>query len=142
MIELTKGEMMVRITYDHVHLISRDPLEAAKFYENMFAAKRVIVAKDPYGRIRVELGIEGTRLIIRAADENIKLVEDNPEHRYGLEHFCLRVDDLETLVADIKRKGATILKDITQLPTARIANIMAPDNVKIELLQRIQPTVK
>ncbi len=130
---------MAQFIFDHVHLVSKDPETSAKFYEDFFEAKRVLVGKDATGLNMIQLTIGDTRLIIRAADEKIKLIEDSPQKRYGLEHFCIRVDNLEAVVANMKRKNVKFLMGITQLPKSKVANVMAPDNIKVEVLQRNEP---
>ena len=129
---------MPRYIYDHVHLVSPDPLSAATFYELAFDAKRVAAGQYPDGGTRVELDIEGTRLLIRSPRGVHQSAEDNPDKRHGMEHFGLRTDDIEAAVADLKVKGVKFIEEVrVSLPTgSKIAFIMAPDNVKIELLQR------
>ena len=143
---------MPRYKYDHVHLISPTPFEAAAFYEQVFNAKRVSVGKYPDGGTRVELNIEGTRIIIRSLGYEGTLATDNPQKRYGLEHICFGTDDIEAAVADLKKKGARfvrydrkIIKYVTEeiglslsaVPEGnKVVFVMAPDNVLIELSQR------
>ncbi len=46
--------------YDHVHLISSDPVKTAEFYEKMFDARRVSVSELGAGRVSVELDLNGS----------------------------------------------------------------------------------
>ena len=56
--------------------------------------------------------------------------------RYGLEHFGLRVDDIEVVIAKMKQAGVPILQDIKKTTSGnRIAFVHGPDNVMIELSQ-------
>lgn len=128
---------MVRYMYDHVHLISPNPVKAAEFYEQAFGATRVAVGQYPEGGTRVELRLEGTRLLIRTPVDTRCTAQDAPGTRHGLEHFGIRTDDIETAVTDLKAKGVQFLGDITvsSATGARIAFLMAPDNVMIELVQ-------
>lgn len=129
---------MAKYIYDHVHLISPDPVGAANFYEQAFNARRVATGQYPEGGTRVELSLEGTRLLIRTPRAVTDSAEDTPGKRNGLEHFGIRTDDIETAVADLKAKGVKFIEDIrVSLPTgSKIAFLMAPDNVMIELVQR------
>jgi lactoylglutathione lyase len=131
---------MARFMYDHVHLISPNPVKAAEFYEQAFAATRVAVGQYPEGGTRVELSIEGTRLLIRTPVDPNGTAEDAPGTRHGLEHFGIRTDDIESAVADLKAKGVRFIEDIKLSPAtgSRIAFLMAPDNVMIELVQPAQ----
>ena len=57
--------------------------------------------------------------------------------KQGLDHFGLRVDDMDEAVAELKRRGAQFtLEPRTIRPGVRIAFVQAPDNVRIELLER------
>jgi lactoylglutathione lyase len=129
---------MLRYKYDHIHLISPDPKGAATFYERAFDAKRVADGKYPDGGLRIELAIEGTRLLIRTPNTAEQSAKDNPEGRLGLEHFGLSVDNIEAAVADLKAKDVKIIQEVqVSMPSgAKIAFVMAPDNVMIELLQK------
>jgi catechol 2,3-dioxygenase-like lactoylglutathione lyase family enzyme len=125
---------MPKYSYDHVHLVSADPIKAAEFYERVFGAKRVFVRPSPAGN-SVELSIEGTRLLIRPPRDD-KSKEDAPRQRRGLEHFGLRTNDIKGAVADLKAKGVKILDEIMVAPTgSTVAFLQAPDNVVIELVQ-------
>jgi catechol 2,3-dioxygenase-like lactoylglutathione lyase family enzyme len=61
-----------------------------------------------------------------------------PRERYiGLDHFGLRVDDLDRTATDLKNRGASFALEPTTLrPGLRIAFLSAPENVRIELLER------
>ncbi|MFC1860500.1 VOC family protein [Chloroflexota bacterium] len=128
---------MAAYQYDHVHIISRDPEKAAKFYEMAFDAKRVEVAARTDGRVSAELNIKGTRLLLISARDKSQSADDSPRRRYGLEHFGLRTDNLEAAVADLKAKGVKFVDEIRLLPSgAKIAFLQAPDNVLVELVER------
>ena len=47
--------------YDHIHLVSLNPLETAQFYEEMFDARKVAETKLPDGRNSVSLDLNGSR---------------------------------------------------------------------------------
>ncbi len=129
---------MPQYVYDHVHLVSPDPRRAAAFYERAFNAKLVAEGKYPEGGTRVELELGGTRLLIRSPRGTGQSTEDAPVKRLGLEHFGVRVDNIEAAVAELKAKGIKLLEEIrVSAPTgAKIAFLMAPDNVMIEIVQR------
>jgi catechol 2,3-dioxygenase-like lactoylglutathione lyase family enzyme len=124
--------------YDHIHIISPDPEKSARFYEKVFNAKMVAVTPHPQGGNRVELSIQGTRLLIKPPRDAGQSAEDVPAKRLGLEHWGLGTDDIEAAVADLKANGATILEGIksaTPPSTAKVAFVMGPDNVMIEVVQ-------
>ncbi len=125
---------MPQYSYDHVHLVSPDPQKAAKFYEQAFNAKVVSASTT-----RVELRVEGTRILIRSPRDASQSSGDDPVKRTGLEHFGFYTDDLQAAVADLKAKGVRFLDEtrVSASSGPRIAFLMAPDNVMIELVQRM-----
>jgi len=123
--------------FGHAHLVSADPLKAAEFYERMFNAKRDNVRELGAGRVSVGLDIKGIRLMIMNARDESQSAEDSPKKRYGLEHFGLYTDNLDAAVADLKAKGVRFVDEISVGSSgAKIAFLMAPDNVLIELVER------
>jgi lactoylglutathione lyase len=127
---------MPEYRYDHVHLVSADPLKAAEFYETAFGARRVSVGKFPDGGARVELNLGGVRLLLRPPRNSSQTAQDNPRQRQGLEHFGLTTPNIEVAVADLKAKGIKFQDELATLPTGvKMAFIIAPDNVSIELMQ-------
>lgn len=123
--------------YDHVHLISPDPEKTAQFYEMAFKAKRVSAGKRPGGGSSVEVNIKGTRLLIMTPRDESQSVEDFPKRRHGLEHFGLQTDNIEAAITDLKAKGVNIVTEIREArPGVKIAFLMAPENVLIELVEK------
>lgn len=124
--------------YDHIHLISPDPVKTAEFYEDAFQATRVSVSERPNGGKSVETNIKGTRILIMTPRNNGQSNEDSPKKRQGLEHFGLQTDDIEKAVADLKMKNVNIVDEIREIrPGVKIAFVMAPENVLIEIVQKV-----
>ncbi len=128
---------MPKFSYDHVHLVSADPVKAADWYKKAFDAKVIDIGKYPDGGDRVELTLEGTRILIRSPRDAKQAVADVPKSRRGLEHFGLKVDNMKAAVAYIKGKGIPFLEEPRiSLPSGHtVAFLMAPDNVMIELVE-------
>ena len=60
----------------------------------------------------------------------------NPGIHYGLEHFGLIVQDLESELIRLENLGAPTLDGPLDIGNGRkVAFIKAPDNVRIELMQ-------
>ena len=120
--------------YDHIHLISPDPVKTAEFYEEMFNAKRVSVGELGEGRVSVMLDLNGSRVLVMSQQGT------GPSDRvddYGLEHFGIRTDNLEAAVAELKAKGVKFKEEIREIrPGVKISFLWAPENVLIELLER------
>lgn len=121
---------------DHIHILSRDPEAAARYYRKMFDAK-VIESVGPDGSPRIDLELDGITLFIFRVGPEEKL-PDSPIDRYvGLDHFGLRVDDLDRVAAELKRRGAEFAMEPKTLRAGlKIAFLRAPENVRIELLER------
>ena len=122
--------------FDHIHLISPDPEKTAEFYEMAFDARRVAVTPRPSGGVSVELNIKGARLLIMSARDESQSAEDSPKKRYGLEHFGLQTDNLDAAVADLKAKGVRFVEERVAPSGTKIAFLLAPENVLIELVER------
>jgi lactoylglutathione lyase len=124
--------------FDHIHLNSRDPEMAAEYYRTTFGA-RVVASVQLDGQPRFDVDLNGLMIFIA-------LVPDQPEDglrpddmSIGLAHFGLRVDDLDDAVAELRRRGATIAVEpylSTRRKGLRVAFVEAPENVRIELLER------
>ena len=122
--------------YDHIHLISPAPLKTAEFYERMFNAKRVSVRELGAGRVSVELDLNGSRVLVMSRRVQPETAPSSPETDYGLEHFGIRTDDLETAVAELKAKGVQFKEEIREIrPGFKISFLWAPENVLIELME-------
>ena len=121
--------------YDHMHLRSRDVKKTAEYYHQMFDAK-IVESVQSDGRPRTDLDLNGLTIFI--APVTTAAVPSAPSDPYvGLDHFGLRVDDMDVAVAELKRRGASFtMEPRTIRPGVKIAFIQAPDNVRIELLER------
>ena len=128
---------MLSYWYDHVHLISLNPVKTAEFYERMFNAKRVSVGELGAGRVSVELDLNGSRVLVMSRRVQPETAPSSSEPAHGLEHFGIRTDDLEAAVADLKAKGVQFKEEIREIrPGVKISFLWAPENVLIELLEK------
>lgn len=122
--------------FEHIHLLSRDPKTTAQYYHKMFDAK-VIETVQPDGSTRIDLDLNGLAIFILrvAPEENVAVSPAGPY--LGLDHFGLRVNNLDEAAAELKRRGCEFVKEPrTVRPGLRIAYIRGPENVRIELLER------
>jgi catechol 2,3-dioxygenase-like lactoylglutathione lyase family enzyme len=124
------------IFFDHIHLISFDPLAAARWYVEKLGGSIASTA-EVRGAPQVLLAFEGATIIIRG-----KRPGEAPAERQGLQwgvdHFGFQVrGDLDTYCNELKRKGVVFTIDPMNFgPNLRIAFLQAPDGVIIELLKR------
>lgn len=125
---------MPAYTYDHIHLRSRDPMDTARYFHRMFDAE-IIESVQSDGKPRVDLDINGLTIFIAPADESVPEGPEGPH--LGLDHFGLRVGDLDEAVTELKSRGAEFaVEPYTLRPGLRIAFVRAPGDVRIELLER------
>jgi len=122
--------------YDHMHLRTRDVKKTAEYYQRVFGAK-ILESIQSDGRPRTDLDLDGLTIFLAPVAADAAVPSAPAELYIGLDHFGLRIDDMETAVAELKRRGATFkMEPRTIRPGVKIAFIEAPDNVRIELLER------
>ncbi len=127
---------MPTYTYDHIHLRTRDPEATARYYNEMFGAK-IIESVQSDGQKRIDLDIKGLTVFIARVSPDDDVPPAPPEPHMGLDHFGLRVDNLDEAAADLRQRGAEFTLEPRDLrPGLRLAYIRAPDDVRIELLER------
>ncbi len=133
---------MLKFWYDHVHIVAPDPVKTAEFYEKAFNAKRVSIQHRSDGRTLAELSLSGSRLLIISPFPSEVRNPDSPSKYYGLEHFGIQTDNLDEAVKSLKAMGVNFVQEITVSlrPGLRIAFLMAPDNVLIELMELNKPS--
>lgn len=125
--------------YDHMHLRSRDVKKTAEYYRQMFDAE-IVESIQSDGKPRTDLDLNGLTIFIAAVPPDAATPPAPAEPYVGLDHFGLRVDDMDEAVAELKRRGASFtMEPRTLRPGVKIAFVRAPDNVRIELLERSRP---
>jgi len=127
---------MAVFTYDHIHLRSPDAEATASWYADMFGAE-IIRSVQSDGRPRLDLKLGGVAVFIAQVPPEQAVAEPPQPPYLGLEHIGLRVDGIDEVVAELKRKGAEFtVEPKTIRPGVRIAFLRGPQNVHIELLDR------
>jgi lactoylglutathione lyase len=127
---------MATYSYDHIHLRSRDPMATAQYYHKMFDAK-IVESIQSDGQPRIDLDINGLTVFIARVPADADIAEAPVDPHLGLDHFGLRVDNMDEAAAELKQRGAEFtVEPRTIRPGVRIAFVRAPDNVRIELLER------
>ena len=127
---------MPKYTYDHIHLRTKQPEEMASWFEKMFDA-RVIHSVQSDGFSRTDLDIDGLMVFIAPVPADEHMLSNPSDPHLGLDHFGFRVDNLEETVAELKSRGADMAREPRTIrPGVHVAFVRAPDDVRIELLQR------
>jgi catechol 2,3-dioxygenase-like lactoylglutathione lyase family enzyme len=108
----------------------------AQYYHQMFDAK-IIESIQSDGRPRIDLDLNGLTIFIAQVPAHAEMPAAPAEPYLGLDHFGLRVDNLDEATAELKRRGATfVVEPRTIRPGVKIAFVQGPDDVRIELLER------
>jgi lactoylglutathione lyase len=126
---------MAKFTFDHLHILSRDPEATAVYYERMFGAE--VIRSLQQGKPRVDIKLGAVAIFILDVSQDTK-VGPAPAHTHlGLDHFGLEVKGIDAVCAELKAKGAVLSMEPTTIrPGVRIAFVTGPENVSIELLER------
>jgi len=108
----------------------------AQYYHKMFDA-RIVESIQSDGQPRIDLDINGLTVFIARVPPEATIPPAPVNPHLGLDHFGLRVDNLEDAVAELKRRGAEFaVEPRTIRPGVKIAFVRGPDDVRIELLER------
>lgn len=124
------------VGFDHVHLVSEDPLAAAGWYVDRLGGK-IVKTVEMKGAPQVYISFGDAMVLIRGERPD-EQVAGKPRLEWGLDHFGLRVrGDFNAFCDSLRQKGVAFSMEPTDInPTTRIAFIDAPDGVSIELLDR------
>ena len=126
---------MLDCTWDHVHLRSPDPEATAVWFERVLDAQ--VIRTVQQGKPRVDLKLGGADVFIApvAAGDGVNAPPQTPYQ--GLDHFGLFVKNLDTVVADLKKKGVEFtMEPNSPRPGIKICFIRGPQGISIELLER------
>lgn len=126
-------------SFDHIHIYSKTPEESAKFYIKNLGAKE-IYQKEGDGGIKKFLTLAGQTIVLgplptdRSSSNSETRPSDKQEHHIGLDHFGIRVKNLNEAIEELRDKGVEILAEpIKGSAGISYAFISAPDGVVIEL---------
>jgi catechol 2,3-dioxygenase-like lactoylglutathione lyase family enzyme len=126
---------MPAYSFNHIHLLTRDPKATAQYYNRMFGAK-IIESTQSDGKPRIDLELGGVSIYILRVPPEQNATPSPIEPYLGLDHFGLRVNNLDEAVAELKAKGAEFaVEPKTIRPGVRIAYVRGPENARIELVE-------
>ena len=83
--------------YDHMHVRSRDVKKTAEYYKQMFDAE-IVESIQSDGRPRTDLDLNGLTIFIATVPPDATTPPAPAEPYVGLDHFGLRVDDMDEAV--------------------------------------------
>ncbi len=124
---------------NHIHLKAPDPRKTAEWYTKAFNFKIVSdetrVFGDRFIRCTSEDG--GMAVNISGARTKETLGPGDASAHHGLEHFGFDTEDIEADIRRLEGLGARLLEGPIQNPNGpRIAFLRAPDDVRVELVER------
>ena len=124
------------VTFDHVHLVAKNPQATADWYAGKLGGK-IVRSLDVKGAPQIYVSFGGFIVIVRGQRPS-ESAEEKPGVQWGVDHFGVRVKgDFDGFCAELRKKGVTFSLEPTDFnPTTRIAFIDAPDGVSVELLNR------
>jgi lactoylglutathione lyase len=128
--------------FDHIHIISQNPQDAANWYVQMFGAD-IVADTVARGAPQIFLELGGKTLIIRGqrpgeaptAAREIQPYADYSSHNtWGTDHFGFLYH------GDLRAKGARFPVALKEDVGGRLlCYVAAPDGVSIELMQGSRP---
>ncbi len=125
-------------SFNHVHLKAPDPGKTADWYVKAFNFQ-IINDENPrpqgdrFIRCRTE---DGIAVNISSARTDESMGNGDADAHWGLEHFGIEVDDIESELKRLESLGAEVLEGPTHTSTGMsIAFIQAPNDVRIEVMQ-------
>lgn len=127
------------LTFDHVHLVSKNPQTAANWYVDKLGGK-IIKTMEVRGAPQIYVSF-GDAIVIVRGERPAETIAEKASLQWGIDHFGMQVKgDFDAFCAGLRSKGVAFSLDPTDFnPTTRIAFINAPDGVSVELLNRKAP---
>lgn len=130
--ELTMPGLTYR--FNHVHVFCSD-LEVTDRWLVEGMGAEVVERRDSAGVPATVLRLGGAQIILRGARPGENLTPPDSRH-FGTDHFGYEVDDLDATAAELKRRGVNFEVEPFQFrPGVRIAYVLGPDRVRIELVE-------
>ena len=117
----------------HIHLRVPNPEEAAQWYVDLFEAKILETWESAGVGTSVALEMGGTRFHFLGIPQNHHLPEATGGPQTGVDHFGLRTDDLERIVAHLQANEVEVLEPLRAGRNGSVCLIRGPGNVRIEL---------
>ena len=122
---------------NHIHIEASDPRKSAEWWVEAFNFEIVSdFTRDVGDRFIATRSENGITVNISSARTNETLGPGDAGVHEGIEHFGLDSKNLEADIERLQGLGAELLDGPLELGTVRICFMRAPDNVRIELIQR------
>ena len=126
---------------DHIHIHAADPMASIRFYESCFRAEHLGSIPSGEGGRNHGVLLGGQLLVISEFPPGMSPKEP-PEagdgallSGFGVAHFGLQTDDLDSALSRLRDAGAQIHGEPRQTDSIRFAYATVPDGVVIELVE-------
>ena len=122
--------------FHHVHIICKDLEKMIEFFTEGLGAG--LVRRKKFGTADgASLDLQGTTINLRVARADEKLEGDASRTVYGYNHIGLEVEEIEVAYTDLSAQGYSFFMPPTNIPELRIAFFRGPEDIVIELVQRM-----
>jgi catechol 2,3-dioxygenase-like lactoylglutathione lyase family enzyme len=122
--------------FHHVHIICKDLEKMIGFFTKGLGAD--LVRRKKFGTADgASLDLQGTTINLRVARADERMEGDASRTVYGYNHIGLEVEDIEAAFTDLSARGYSFFMPPTDIPDLRIAFFRGPEDIVIELVQRI-----
>ena len=116
------------VSFQHVHLKTRDVRATVDYYIDNFGATKK--AEMP-GR-GWQLDLHGTQLNITGI-----ISEQTHDQHYGIEHLAVVTDDYPATLAKLRDNGVTVLEELKGDRGNRVAFVAATDGAQVEVIEKV-----
>jgi predicted enzyme related to lactoylglutathione lyase len=116
------------LTFQHVHIKTRDVAKTVQYYIDNFGATKK--AEIPGRGWQVDL--HGTQLNITGI-----ITEQQHEQAYGIEHMAVVTDDYPATLAKLRENGVAVLEELTSSRGTRVAFVAATDGAQMEIIEQV-----
>jgi lactoylglutathione lyase len=118
----------------HVHVICGDVEKTAQYFKDIFEAEEVYrgtLGGFPFIRIN----LKGLTINLTGTEPGAGMLDAGKGNR-GLDHFSLKIKDMESMVQHVQEKGVKILRGPGVSDTGnKFVFIEGPDGICLELMQ-------
>lgn len=126
---------MPNFTWDHIHLRTPDPEATAQWFERMFGAE--VIRSSQQGQPRIDIKLGGAMIFTAKVTPGDGVAAPPQTPYQGLDHFGLKVSNIDAVAADLKAKGVEFTKEPhSPRPGIKICFLRGPQGISIELLDR------
>jgi lactoylglutathione lyase len=127
---------MASLSFDHVHVVAKEPQVSADWYVDKLGGA-IVKTATVHGAPQIYISFGNAMVIVRGERPG-ESAKDKANLEWGADHFAFQVKgDFDGFCNGLRAKGVTFSMEPTDAnPVTRIAFINALDGVSIELLSR------